>query len=316
MKTACFVLALMTAGCRPPRSEFVAPLATSAPVGASFRQNVDFAKWGQPYRVGDRVMLKLTATRGRQATTRYLQVELTADVDRETQRETGMTWSDGSKFVLPLAPPIRRTQLTVYDETGRTLRQSRGELYERALPHGLYAMRWLPDVASRHAAHAVSPPSTRPTSPEIAGTEAAVALAMNSLASFSQGTGNNPVLSDLMRDVIELPSIFSMLFRPQLSVEITSVKPVRTLIAGHEMQAAELKFEFRIGDKRALVGDIVAVPASPPLGVVAGIVSVQAQHPIDLSRRLTVELESAQLGSGEELEIEHAPDSRDLRSTH
>jgi hypothetical protein len=285
VRSSVAVAAFLLIGChgapRPADTLTTSTRPSEWAAADSLLSGFEFGEVGSAWRAGDRVLLGVRSQRGERITLRYLLVELMDGVDAQTPLAITFTEESGRKTVSPLAPPSRFTRITVFDEGGKQLVQSRGTVPEKLLNNGLFGMR-------------NAEATTRPDS-----SSDRAFLALVSIVSFSASSGGNSALSSMTRDVVGLPSLLAMLTRrPTLNINTTGVHPGAATLADTPWPAAEVSLEISINDELMLNVETTAVENRPPIGLVSGIVTVDGRHPTDTTRHLRMKLLAARRGTG------------------
>lgn len=283
----------LAVGCASARS--LAPRPAAAPSGdwpAATRllDGFDLAAPGDPWRIGDRVLLGVRTERGGRITVRYVLVELVEGTDLKTRLSFDGTVGDGGRRVVLVSPPSRLTRLTVFDEEGRRLVESRGAIPDKLLNNGLTGLLGLTQT---------NRPSTLPATTLRDQAIDRAMLGMMTLVQFGASSGGNEALASMTREVIDTPSLWSLLTRrPTLGLDTSDVRAGRVDFAGEDRPSAEVSVEASFNDERVLNLRAIAVENRPPIGLASGIVRADGQHPTDPARRLRLEVLAARRGSG------------------
>ncbi|MFT3788718.1 MAG: hypothetical protein QM770_21515 [Tepidisphaeraceae bacterium] len=288
MRRVLSVLCLVSAvGCS---ATHLPPSTAPADASASILSGLDIGRWGETYHVGDQVLLGLRSTRDGKTVTRYLLVTLTAEADRKTRVTTAFSGPDKKWVDVQLAPPTRTVLLATFDESGRPLRHARGTIFDRSLHHGLFFL------------HVPRAATTGPTTQAITAQVEAMTIAVNATIQFAAGTGQNPLLGDLVSTVVERPPLLEFLMKREMGIDIAKIDPADCTLAGREWPAANVFTSISIADHPALGAKVTAIPSAPPLGLVSGIVAIDGRNPSDAKQQLQVWLVAAKRGTGQALE--------------
>jgi hypothetical protein len=114
----------------------------------------------------------------------------------------------------------------------------------------------------------------------------------------------NPVTRQILREVLELPSLWSLLtnwgVRVTFEVDFFAAERVDPgSVPGESRELWSVPLMLLLNDQPGFVARVVIGPGGAPDGATAGIHGVIAQHPVDEQRRVVVRMLSTQLGPRE-----------------
>ena len=203
------------------------------------------------------------------------------------------------------AIPVARLTVEAFDEAGASLGRAMSDAQVHKLRRGL-----LPACRAGH----------RQREPMHGRVEAGLAAPMLTLADdayddvMTAGAGvalceelfrilqSNPVTRQILREVLELPSLWSVLTNWGVRVSFTAdffaaerVDPQRFPAAGRELWSVPLV--VLLNGEPGFVARVVVGPSGSPDGAIAGIHGVIARHPSDATRRVVVRLAASQRGA-------------------
>lgn len=292
-----------TATTRPAstRPSDAAPSRPDWPAASRLLAGFDLGEIDGDWHLGDRVLLGVRSERASRVTVRYLLVELVEGIDEKTRLTFNAELSDKIRQTVHVAPPSRRTRLTVFDESGKQLARSDGTIPDRLLNNGLFGL--LGNLPSATAPTTATAPATVPTDDTISlarikSVERAV-LALMALVQFSASQGSNSAITSMVREVIDTPSLWSLLTRrPTLSINAVDAKADTARFADRDWRVAAVALDLSFNDELILNVEARAVESRPPIGLVSGIFKAEGHHPTDSGRSLTLELLAAKRGTG------------------
>ena len=197
------------------------------------------------------------------------------------------------KATLIITSPVLATRLTVFDESGRVIQETDGETARLFLSEGLgnvqdQAVRQLKGLTTI----APFPPREQDR----------IQLGYLSLLIANQSASSNPVMRDLVDEVIRRPSLLGLLFNRSITLASDDRSPSSattwTPPGGTPLDAAVVPYSLSAGGSEVLLPTFTTVRIRPPLGLCGGIVAMDAVRPGDPGVRLTVRLVSATRGHG------------------
>jgi hypothetical protein len=114
----------------------------------------------------------------------------------------------------------------------------------------------------------------------------------------------NPVTRQILREVLELPSLWSILTNWGVKVSFAidffaaeRVDPARFPDEPRELWSVPMT--LLLNGQPGFLARVIVGPSGSPDGVVAGIYGLVARHPVDEQRRVLVRLASSRRGAGE-----------------
>lgn len=285
--------ALLLAGCGAVEVQTPAPPRAAIPPTPAFLETgIELAPEPDAWAPGDRVVLRVDLVKGAGRTVRYFIIELTDRLSpaMPMMRRVART-SDGRRSI-HLACPVLATRLTVLDEAGRAIQQSDGETPTLFLSRGLGNAQ---DDYTRHLhAPAGSPPPTILESD-------AMELDYFSFMLVNESTDSNPVMKELVGEVIRRPSVLGLLFTRSITLKPdwrNTPRPTRWGPPGADQPSAAVGYTLTAGGTLVLAPVITTVRVRPPLGLCGGLIAFDAVKPDDPSVSLSVRLIAASRGSG------------------
>ena len=171
------------------------------------------------------------------------------------------------------------TRIELYDARGKLLSASTEAISNEGHSLGLVA---LCERGIRRGRELRANPRSPEPSPTRAGT-----LAFWALETMMRIAQNNKTLAPVMLEVVEKPSLISILTNLGVTV-IISLELEHTRRVGDSF---DVPFTIRANGQVALRGSIRARKTSRSLALVAGITSIAGAHPNDLKRSVHVALE-------------------------
>ncbi|MCU0866356.1 MAG: hypothetical protein MUC36_21440 [Planctomycetes bacterium] len=115
---------------------------------------------------------------------------------------------------------------------------------------------------------------------------------------------SNPVTRQILREVLELPSLWSLLtnwgVRVTFEVDFFAAERVDPAsVPGESRELWSVPLMLLLNDQPGFVARVVIGPGGAPDGATAGIHGVIAQHPVDEQRRVVVRMLSTRQGPRE-----------------
>lgn len=112
---------------------------------------------------------------------------------------------------------------------------------------------------------------------------------------------SNPVTRQILREVLALPSLWSILTNWGVKVSFTidffaaeRVDPAR--FPGESRELWSVPLVLLLNDQPGFLARVIVGPSGSPDGVVAGIYGIVARHPSDAQRTVRVQLQSSRRG--------------------
>jgi hypothetical protein len=276
-------------------------LAEGPPTPATLEPGIETGRADTaPLARGDRLLFELTFTRGQEETLRYLALEV-----GELAMEDGKPLTSSFKFTTSLGPGhegqtrteisttrVHEIQLELFDATGELLRTSCVQLPEGVaqsqlaacestlrLARDIAASKWL-DVDAE--GNLVDPAAL---TVDFEPYTTAIGAGAESLFSLFQLAQDDDLLSSLLWDVVEKPSLASLVLSLGVDVGIapsySGSQQLKSVPAGLDVPGPLTAFPMTIhvNEEIALMMELVVTESTPPLAMTGGIVAFQGRHP-------------------------------------
>lgn len=302
IRTILGVAALHVAGCAGSDSidRIDAPAAMfghielpeSASVTDGILAGFDVAAQRDDWRIGDRVLLGIRSIKPDATITRYLLIELG---DQLTTGKVNFD-SKGRERPFRFSSEVAKTNLTVFDDTGRKIDSANGRFAINLLGFG-------PFDAVNHALDQPEPRSFRDLGNNL--NDADFERTMRgwfTLFAFSGSMNKRGVFSSMMRDVVARPSLLRMILKPRAEMTFGddrwSVRGADWTTNTGKLSTITIPLQLRIADKPALQGEMLAVEPVAPLSLCGGLVRAHAVNPTDSRHRVDLWLIATARGTG------------------
>ena len=285
-----FVLLLLAAACRGP--------ATSVSIAPFPAPGFDPSEeQAQPWDTDDRALMRVLLEG---ETAREWEVEIA--VGRKWREPLSFHGSTENGQSFSFVSPVIEGTVRAREVGESTAEASVTGLPARFLQHGFYHLgRMLCEAYEEYDAEGDF--SLEQTQELRRALETELMKSIAAAISFLQIAQGDPVLSKVFWQVIEKPSLLSMLRHRGVNLNMTfgpdaPHRVVSDLPRGLEGRPVfALPFEIELNGKIAMTGEIWSTEPTPPLHVVAGIVRVEGRHPGDPSRVMSLELRGARHGA-------------------
>lgn len=214
-----------------------------------------------------------------------------------------MTWKqrDGASVsrryrISPVSIRIRQ-----FDADGRERSATQAEMFEETLQAGFWPLTF--DEDDDLIARGLDPIDQR-------------MMAVLLLTTVQRLGSGDPTLKKLLFELVETPSILSVIFHfgVDLSIESGSGSPgpaIAGLPGGEEIRL--LPLELRINGSPALHADLALAPPRAPLAVAGGVVGAVARHPSDAGRVALLHLLATRRGPAPERPEPGSPRYKEIR---
>lgn len=263
-------------------------------IAAGILPGVDLAATREEWRIGDRVLISVKATKPTGATTRLVLVELTDELD---PKGTGYESSGGkgAARTYSFKSDVARTKITLFDETGTKIGDAIGRFPVKLLGYGPY------DGAEPMIGHAnaLSDDDFLSRLPDVEFDR--VMRGWGALFTFNGSLGKKGMFKQMMDDVIVKPSLLRMILHPSAALTFGANRwPTRedSSDLGRTLPAIRVPLELVISDLPALKGELLAAEPVAPLSLCGGLIRAWGHRPDDEGVRVDLELLGAARGSG------------------
>jgi hypothetical protein len=259
---------------------------------------------GETWRSGDSVLLGIAIDAAGQQREWYLRATIVGKIGGEYDG-TPFTISDsvrvkrsgrGEEWVR-IDYDLVRVKIELFDGETRRLSRSTALMPELCLQYGLldYIEQSLDGRDAFAAAQLQSGEDGEPLASEELRRAVAGWIAIMKLPEFLQRERS---MEQLIWRIIERPNLLSLLMRGRVNLDVglsgEDARPETT--AGGFEPAYRVPVSLTINGRPAVRCEIVVTRADPPLGPCGGLLAIDATHPSDPQRKLSVRLLGARRG--------------------
>ncbi len=274
---------------------------TLVEIGAQILSGMEVAASREEWRIGDRVLIGVRATKPTGVTTRLVLVELTDQLDAKgTGYESAGGGGGGGggkkrERTYEFKSDVAQTRITLFDETGAKIGEATGRFPVKLLGYGPY------DGAEPMVGHADAM-----TDEDFLGKLPdaefdRVMRGWGSLFTFSGSLGKKGMFKQMMDDVIVKPSLLRMILHPSAGLTFGANQwPTREQAwdAGGGVRTIRVPLELTISDRPALKVELLAAEPLAPLSLCGGLIRASGYRPDDANVRVDLELLGAARGAG------------------
>lgn len=243
---------------------------------------------------GDSILLGLSIQSKDSRIVRLLKVE--AGDSRFSPGSYNVTLAFAKTRKITISSFLFPTTITLYDENGKQLSQSRGEFPSDCVTRGVYLCE-LASIERRESGLPMPiPPDEFLAIPDEQVNE--MGRRQIWILAIAPSMGKNPALSRLLRPIVNTPSIFSYLFGANVSISNVGLPQRDTplALADRAFPSISTAMRLAINSKPALEGTLRAVPIVAPIYLCGGVTAVDANNPAEPDRRVHIRLLAAKRG--------------------